>query len=115
MLKIFAFTFILYIKKLTNVVDFIIVLTSLLEISLTAVDMSAVGALRVLRVFKPLRVMTRSRGMRMVSWGWRIQAGFLIWGHASGGKGGSKKVFGTHDEWETFCTKTKTGIKLRSV
>ncbi len=49
-------------------VDFLIVVSSLLEIVLMTITSSvgAVSALRVLRAFKPLRLLTRSAGMRLV-------------------------------------------------
>ncbi|GIL78272.1 hypothetical protein Vretifemale_7701, partial [Volvox reticuliferus] len=67
-IKTFAFTFRAYIKRITNQVDFVIVVTSLLEIILDAVTNSvgAVSALRALRALKPLRLLTRSAGMRLV-------------------------------------------------
>lgn len=48
--------------------DFAIVCTSWLEIILSSItdSVGAIAALRVLRAFKPLRLLTRSAGMRMV-------------------------------------------------
>ncbi|KXZ47565.1 hypothetical protein GPECTOR_34g724 [Gonium pectorale] len=68
LLKMFAYTFVAYIKRITNQVDFLIVVTSLLEIILMTVSSSVgvVSALRVLRAIKPLRLLTRSAGMRLV-------------------------------------------------
>ncbi|GIL57898.1 hypothetical protein Vafri_13128 [Volvox africanus] len=67
-IKMFAFTFRAYIKRITNQVDFVIVVTSLLEIILDTVtdSVDAVSALRALRALKPLRLLTRSAGMRLV-------------------------------------------------
>ncbi|GLI63280.1 hypothetical protein VaNZ11_006186 [Volvox africanus] len=67
-IKMFAFTFSAYIKRITNQVDFLIVVTSLLEIILDTVtdSVDAVSALRALRALKPLRLLTRSAGMRLV-------------------------------------------------
>eukprot|EP00798_Chlamydomonas_sp_ICE-L_P015920 gene15920-22054_t len=66
--KTFAFTFKAYIKDITNKVDFAIVVISVMVLTLEAIasDASAVQALRVLRAVKPLRMLTRSPGMRMV-------------------------------------------------
>ncbi|KAG2448926.1 hypothetical protein HYH02_006274 [Chlamydomonas schloesseri] len=68
LLKSFAYTFVAYIKRVTNQVDFLIVVASILEIILLTITTSvgAVSALRVLRAFKPLRLLTRSAGMRLV-------------------------------------------------
>ncbi|KAG2432797.1 hypothetical protein HXX76_008531 [Chlamydomonas incerta] len=68
LLKAFAYTFTAYIKRVTNQVDFLIVVSSVLEIILLTITTSvgAVSALRVLRAFKPLRLLTRSAGMRLV-------------------------------------------------
>lgn len=65
-LKIFAWTFVAYIKRLVNAVDFTIVVTALLELALQALNLEAVHALRVLRVLRALRILTRSAGMRLV-------------------------------------------------
>lgn len=48
--------------------DFLIVCTSVLVMSLQAMstDVSIASALRVLRAIKPLRLLTRSEGMRIV-------------------------------------------------
>eukprot|EP00198_Chlamydomonas_reinhardtii_P001158 XP_001690493.1 voltage-gated Ca2+ channel, alpha subunit [Chlamydomonas reinhardtii] len=68
LLKSFAYTFTAYIKRVTNQVDFLIVVSSVVEIILLTITTSvgAVSALRVLRAFKPLRLLTRSAGMRLV-------------------------------------------------
>ena len=49
LVKVFAWTFVRYIKEVTNQVDFLVVATGLLELTLTSFDMS-VGGATVLRV-----------------------------------------------------------------
>ncbi|KAL6748527.1 Ion transport protein-domain-containing protein [Haematococcus lacustris] len=68
LVKSFAFTFNLYIREITNIVDFIIVVVSVLVLALesTVNNAEAATALRVLRAIKPLRMLTRSPGMRIV-------------------------------------------------
>ncbi|KXZ54859.1 hypothetical protein GPECTOR_4g931 [Gonium pectorale] len=66
LVKVFAWTFVRYIKDVTNQVDFLVVITGLVELALTASQVQAVAALRVLRTLRPLRLLTRSPGMRLV-------------------------------------------------
>lgn len=66
-LKIITFSFRRYIHTRTNQLDFFIVCTTLLEMSLTAVGgLQAVRSLRILRAIRPLRALTKSSGMRLV-------------------------------------------------
>ncbi|GIL55074.1 hypothetical protein Vafri_10591, partial [Volvox africanus] len=66
LVKVFAWTFIGYIRDMTNQVDFVVVITGLLDLALTHASTQAMSALRVLRALKPLRLLTRSAGMRLV-------------------------------------------------
>lgn len=66
--KVFAWTFSAYIRKIVNAVDFLVVVSALLELALTltGVGSGALAVLRVLRVLRALRLLTRSAGMRLV-------------------------------------------------
>lgn len=67
-IKVFAFSFRAYIKQPNNQLDFAIVVVSILSLILEAVlsSSSAMQGLRALRAIKPLRMLSRSAGMRMV-------------------------------------------------
>lgn len=68
MMKIFAYGFVLnkgaYIRDLWNVLDFVIVITSLLPI---IIDIGfSVSALRAIRVLRPLRTITKVKALKMI-------------------------------------------------
>lgn len=64
-LKIFAFGFTPYIKRASNAVDFMIVVISIL-LQVLSSQAQFLKGLRVLRAFKPVRMLTRSAGMQLV-------------------------------------------------
>lgn len=64
--KIIALGFTIYIKRVSNVVDFLIVVTGLLLIAIDTANIKFLKGLRVLRAFKPLRLLTKSAGMQLV-------------------------------------------------
>ena len=67
--KMVAFTATQYIKQLTHQLDVVIVATSLILMGLEEVmgdELKVVRGLRVLRVVKPLRALTRSKGMLLI-------------------------------------------------
>jgi len=68
LVKSYAFTFSLYIRQIPNQLDFVIVVVSVLVLSLEKVltNAAAIQALHALRAIKPLRMLSRSKGMRMV-------------------------------------------------
>lgn len=67
-LKIFAYGFILnkgsYLRDLWNIMDFFIVLTSLLPIVITL--NFSVNALRAFRVLRPLRTVTKIKALKRI-------------------------------------------------
>ena len=67
-LKICAFGFILnkgaYLRDLWNILDFVIVVTSLLPLIIT-IGFS-VNALRAIRVLRPLRTITKVKALKMI-------------------------------------------------
>ncbi|MEW5300382.1 MAG: hypothetical protein WDW36_003317 [Sanguina aurantia] len=64
MIKIVGWGFRQYIRRIPNMIDLLIVVTSLLELALR--DLPWFHALRVLRALKPLRMLTHSAGMQQV-------------------------------------------------
>jgi hypothetical protein len=66
LMKIVAFNFREYLRKVQNVVDFLIVVISILLIAIESANVSFLKGLRVLRAFKPVRMLTRSAGMQLV-------------------------------------------------
>mgnify|MGYP001617509467 FL=1 len=69
-LKIIANGFVLhptaYIRDWWNVLDFITVLVALISLAITSVDVSFLKVLRTFRAVRPLRVINRNRGLKMV-------------------------------------------------
>lgn len=63
-LKIFAWGFVPYIKDASNVLDFTIVTTSVLELILY--NQPWIKLFRALRALRPLRLLSHSEGMRKV-------------------------------------------------
>ena len=55
-----------YLRNGWNDVDFIVVLASLLNLALSSFDISFVRTLRLLRCLRPLRVISRNPGMKLV-------------------------------------------------
>uniref|UniRef100_A0A061RPV3 Voltage-dependent calcium channel L type alpha-1D n=1 Tax=Tetraselmis sp. GSL018 TaxID=582737 RepID=A0A061RPV3_9CHLO len=66
--KIVAFGMLPYARSVTNLLDLLIVVTSVLLLALETVasNLQAIKGLRVLRAAKPLRTLTRSKGMMLV-------------------------------------------------
>jgi voltage-dependent calcium channel L type alpha-1D len=54
-----------YIRNPWNILDFFIVVTSIISISLTKVDLSTLKILRLIRVLRPLRVISRNEGLKV--------------------------------------------------
>lgn len=69
-LKVIAFGFawgdFSYLKESWNVLDFFIVLASLIDISVTTINLSFVKILRLLRTLRPLRFITHNRSMKIL-------------------------------------------------
>lgn len=65
-LKIFALSFRRYAARTTNVIDLLVVISSALSVATmpTGLNIKIVRALRALRAFKPLRIITRRGGVR---------------------------------------------------
>ena len=55
-----------YFRELSNQVDFIIVVVSIVLFTLENSSLSVIKGLRVLRALKPLRTLGRSQGMRVI-------------------------------------------------
>jgi hypothetical protein len=75
LLKIISMTFVAYIKVGWNKLDFLIVSTSLIDMSLTyglrgqEVDLAALKIFRIFRIFRalrPLRIIARAKGLRIL-------------------------------------------------
>ncbi|GAB4819675.1 hypothetical protein N2152v2_006721 [Parachlorella kessleri] len=66
LLKIFAFSFHLYIQYFTNKVDFGVVVISTIVLIAESLNARFLKAFRALRAIKPLRVLTRSVSMLLV-------------------------------------------------
>ena len=70
MTKIFALGFAFcgpdsYIRDSTNTLDFIIVVSSILDTCLSNIDLSVIKSIRVMRVLRPLRLLKTHRGLRL--------------------------------------------------
>ena len=52
-----------YIRNPWNILDFIIVATSMASLIMVNVDLSFVKSLRILRVLRPLRMISRNKGL----------------------------------------------------
>lgn len=68
-LKIVAFGFHgnnSYLDDSWNKLDFCLVIISLIDIMLTDVDLSIMKIFRLLRIFRPLRLLTRNQNMRLI-------------------------------------------------
>ena len=70
LLKAFAFGFIMdtnsYLRESWNQLDFFIVVTSLIDASLTNVDLPVIKILRLLRILRPLRFISHNSSMKTV-------------------------------------------------
>jgi hypothetical protein len=68
LLKIFAFGFVVgrgaYLRDMWNIMDFVIVVTSLLPLVISLGF--SVSALRAIRVLRPLRTITKIRALKMI-------------------------------------------------
>ena len=69
-LKILAYGFLFdegtYMRDLWNILDFIIVVSSILDASFSSVNMEMLRILRLLRTFRPLRFMSHNKNMRIL-------------------------------------------------
>lgn len=69
-LKIISYGFILddmtYLRDTWNILDFVIVVTSLIDSSLTNVNFSAVKILRMMRTLRPLRFVSHNVNIKIV-------------------------------------------------
>ena len=54
-----------YIRNGWNIIDFLVVLISIISLLITNVKFSGVKILRLLRVLRPLRVISRNKGLRI--------------------------------------------------
>lgn len=68
--KIFAYGFAFcgkdsYIRNSWNILDFIIVLSATISVIFTNVDIGFLKSLRVMRVLRPLRLLSRHRGLKL--------------------------------------------------
>lgn len=69
-MKIIAFGFILghkhtYMRNWSNVIDFIIVIFSIVSLAVGNSETKALKAFRLLRVLRPLRVISKNEGLRL--------------------------------------------------
>ena len=69
-LKIFAFGFLFngnysYLRSLGNVIDFMVVITGLTTIFLSTINLSFFKVVRLLRILRPLRVVSKNEGLRI--------------------------------------------------
>lgn len=68
--KIFAFGFIFcgkqsYIRDAWNILDFIIVLSATISVVFININLGFIKSLRVMRVLRPLRLLSRHRGLKL--------------------------------------------------
>lgn len=68
--KIIAYGFLLngensYMRNGWNIMDFIIVIFSVISLSLSGDKLNIVKILRLLRVLRPLRIISRNRGLKI--------------------------------------------------
>ena len=54
-----------YIRSPWNILDFTIVLSSLLSMIFVNVDLKSIKSLRILRVLRPLRIVSKNRGLKL--------------------------------------------------
>jgi len=69
-LKIVAFGFLFcgpqsYIRNYWNIIDFVIVIFSIISLAWSQVNLNIVKVLRLLRVLRPLRVISRNEGLKI--------------------------------------------------
>lgn len=69
-MKIIAFGFIYnessYLRESWNILDFLIVIASFIDVSVAAINLSFVKILRLLRTLRPLRFITHNRSMKIL-------------------------------------------------
>ncbi|CAD8085687.1 unnamed protein product [Paramecium sonneborni] len=70
LLKIIAYGFVMeesgYLRESWNILDFIIVVCSFIDISVSSIDLSFVKILRLLRTLRPLRVISQNKSMKLL-------------------------------------------------
>lgn len=54
-----------YIRIPWNILDFIIVVASIVSLSSTEIDVSFIKSLRLLRILRPLRLISRNQGLKL--------------------------------------------------
>jgi hypothetical protein len=54
-----------YIRNPWNILDFIIVVSSLASMIFVNIDLKAIKSLRILRVLRPLRIVAKNRGLKL--------------------------------------------------
>lgn len=57
-----------YLRESWNILDFFIVVTSMIDMSVTSVDLPFLKILRMLRVLRPLRFISHSPAMKVIIW-----------------------------------------------
>lgn len=69
-MKIIAFGFIYnessYLRESWNILDFLIVIASFIDVSVSSINLSFVKILRLLRTLRPLRFITHNRSMKIL-------------------------------------------------
>lgn len=70
LLKSIAFGFVMnknsYLREYWNILDFFIVMTSLLDITLTNIELPFIKILRLLRTLRPLRFISHNEAMKTI-------------------------------------------------
>lgn len=70
LIKIIAFGFVIdqgsYLRESWNILDFFIVVTSLIDLSLSNISLPAVKVLRLLRTLRPLRFISHNTAMKIL-------------------------------------------------
>jgi hypothetical protein len=69
-LKIFAFGFLFngkesYLRDTWNIVDFLIIIISVLSSSIPTVDLNILKILRLFRILRPLRLISKNEGLKV--------------------------------------------------
>ena len=55
-----------YLRDTWNILDFVIVISSLLDVSVSSIDIPMIKILRLLRTFRPMRFMSHNKNMRIL-------------------------------------------------
>lgn len=69
-IKIIAFGFIgddfSYLRNSWNILDFIILIGSIIDVSVAAIDLKFIKILRLFRTLRPLRFVSHNRSMKII-------------------------------------------------